>query len=262
MPDTISPQFYALDSQGRITGFNIPVSPFSSSIRWVRQADGATVATITEQNFGSAPNRQQNLQLAVQEPADAGANTLAEITAIASIPGIGASIARTLLEVNGGFGVFTPGVPVSDWLLQERLSFTAMAGNPGGFVIDNNYRIYDLIGSITFQNSSISGDNWWAIGGRLTMPQTQGCITYVGNQGGISGTTRGVFASVNGGAIVQAGNEGVANFASSPGNSNVSAVNFYRLASGTTIQWSGWNNNITPTAYLGVLGVPFALGQI
>jgi len=256
--DSIQSNIFTVGPGGIISGLNLPVAQFSSSIRWIRQSDGSTLASIGEQQFSTAPNRQQRLQLIAQEPVDIGPNVDASISAGVAIANPNVFIARNILEV-GGTGLYgaVAGTPVSDFLLKEQMTFTLMSGTPNGFVIDANFRIYNLTGAITFQNSSINPNSPWAIAGRLSMPISGGAMILTGQQGGVSGTSLGVFAAINGGAIVPAGNAGVSNFASSPANSNMANICFVRQPTGQAIQWSGWNGNVTPTAYLGMFAVPF-----
>lgn len=250
--DYVSPQgLYTVGPDGSITGITLPLAFASTSIRWVRQSDGAVIATLQGQQFGSAPNRQDRLLITASEPVDAGANVGADIQLQVSAGGT--SFARELLGVFPGiYGA----IPKSDFLLQERMIFSVWSGSPTGFIIDNNFRIYQLGGGIQFQNSSISGENPWSVAGRITAPHTGGYIYWAGTQGGVSGTQIAVGVSING-AIVPPMSMTTAAYNTNAGGANASDIAFVRSASGDVIQWSGFNTNTTPTAFLGLFAVPF-----
>lgn len=256
--DSIQSNLYSVGANGLINAISLPVSPFSSQIQWVRQSDGAVVADIVEQNFGTAPNRQQRLQLQAQEPVDAGANAGADIEVIAG--GSSGSISRELLGwFPGIYGTFAK----SDWLLQERLMFTVWGfGAPSGFVIDTNFRIYDLGGGVQFQNSSISGDSPWVTAGRFTVPRTGGFVLWSASYGGSSSNSIASGISKNAGAYVPPMCEVAPIFASSPSNAHASNISFVRSVAGDVWEWSGWNNTVTPSCCIGVLGIPFDQSQL
>jgi len=263
--DSIQTNLYSVGPSGQVNAITLPVAGFSSQIQWVRQSDGAVVADIVEQQFGTAPNHQSRLQIASQEPVDTGPNVDVSIAGSISMSNPAVSYGRNLMEV-GGSGLFgaLAGNLFSDWLLKERMTFTLGTGNPAGFIIDSNFRIYNIGGiSITFQNSSINPNPPWdTINGRLTMPISGGVMILSGQQGGVSGASLGSFSAINGGAIVGAGSNAVSNFASSPANSNNVGIAFYRQPTGQVIQWSGWNSSTTPNAYLGMFAVPFDAGAL
>jgi len=254
--DFVTPQgLYTIDASGRITGIVLPVAPFSSSLRWVRVSDGNTIGSIAMQAFGTAPNRQNNLQLLATEPVDTGASAGASIAAVVSAAALG-QFSETILSVNDLFGAF----PQSDFLLKERLTFSLWSGAPIGFVVDSNFRIYNLGGGVVFQNSSKNPTSPWNGAGAVQCPLNPhgGYIFWCGQQGGVSGASLGTFVVGPGGGVpIYAGSNAVTNFASSPGNSNNSTVSWMRQNFLDAINWGGWNSSTTPAAFLGIFSVPF-----
>jgi hypothetical protein len=259
VPDSIQSNIISVGPGGVISGINLPVAQFSSGIRWVRQQDGAFVASISEQNFYAPPNSQQKLQFLVSEP-NAGPNVDSSIEAVVSIQNPVATLARSILEV-GGSGIYAgaAGFPLSDFCLQERLTLSLWVGTPNGFVIDSNFRIYNLGGGINFQNSSINPTSPWNGAGAIQCPLNPngGYLFWAGAQGGVSGCSMGIMISAAGGATIFAGNNAVSNFASSPGNSNISTVSYNRFGWLTAVNWSGWNSSAAPVGFLGICSMPF-----
>ena len=263
--DFVSPQgLYTLDANGNIVGIALPVAPFSSSIRWIRQSDGGVLASLSDQAFGTAPNRSSNLQLLAQEPVDGGASVDARIQAVVSLPGYAGApnYARTILEVAPG--IYGVNAPHSDFLLQERLYATLAIGTMSGFISDANFRIYDFATfAIQWQNSSINPNPPWSnFGlptGRFTPPGRGPFIAWHGHRGAPNGNSVGTYLTQNG-SNVPLGHNTVVSFTTAPVNGDISSVGIDNTVFGDGWQWSGHcAGGVSPQVWWGVMGVPFDL---